>query len=137
MQARDIMTKALIVVSPGDTIQQLAKVLTDGGISGAPVIDDSGDLVGIVSEADVIGKRGVLVGDVMRRSVVTVPANTPVEQVCLTMSRNGINRVPVVGDGEIVGIITRTDIVRAIAQGNLAPDFTETLPVPGPQDAAP
>ncbi len=119
MQAREIMTTGVIAVSPDDTVQQLARVLTDGGISGAPVLNEEGALVGIVSEADVISKRGSHVRDVMQTSVVTVSEETPVEQVCLTMSSRNINRVPVVGKGTVTGIITRADVVRAIAHGCL------------------
>lgn len=119
MQARDIMTRNVITVLPEDTVQQLARVLTDAGISGAPVLDHDGNLVGIVSEADVISKRGGRITDVMHRDVVTVHEDTSVEQVCETMTRYNINRIPVMGDRGMVGIITRNDVVRAIAHGCL------------------
>lgn len=115
------MNSPIITVSPGDSVQQLARVLTEGGISGAPVLDDKGELVGIVSEADVVGKRGNSVEDVMRQSVITVDGDTSVEEVCSLMARNNINRVPVLEGHQIVGIITRTDIVRGIAGGSIPP----------------
>ncbi|MDQ3327396.1 MAG: CBS domain-containing protein [Chloroflexota bacterium] len=119
MQAREIMTGQVIAVSPRDTVQQLARVLTEAGISGAPVRDEAGRLLGIVSEADVISKRGAHVEDVMQRSVLTVAEDTPVEEVCYMMSCNNINRVPVMNGEALVGIITRTDVVRAMAQGRI------------------
>ncbi len=119
MQAREIMTANVITVLPDDTVQQLARVLTDAGISGAPVVDQAGSLVGIVSEADVISKRGGRVQDVMQRSVITVGEDSSVEHVCEVMSDRNINRVPVTSAGQVVGIITRTDVVRAIAHGCL------------------
>ena len=119
MEAREIMTGQVIAVSPQDTVHQLARVLTEGGISGAPVRDDEGRLLGIVSEADVISKRGAHVKDVMRRSVLTVAEDTPVEEVCYMMSSNNINRVPVMRGDVVVGIITRADVVRAFAQGKI------------------
>ncbi|MDP9378906.1 MAG: CBS domain-containing protein [Chloroflexota bacterium] len=130
MQARDIMTPNVITVSPTDTVQRLAQVLTEAGISGAPVVDDSGEIVGIVSEADVISKRGSRVEEVMHRSVVTVPEDTLVGEVCSTMTRNNINRVPVLSGDRLVGIVTRADIVRAIALGDLQREDTgQTAPV--------
>ena len=119
MEAREIMTGQVIAVSPQDTVHQLARVLTEAGISGAPVRDDEGRLLGIVSEADVISKRGAHVKDVMRRSVLTVAEDTPVEEVCYMMSSNNINRVPVMRGEDVVGIITRADVVRAFAQGKI------------------
>lgn len=123
MQARDIMTRSIIAVSAEDTVQQLARVLTEGGVSGAPVVDADGELVGIVSEADVISKRGSRVRDVMQCTVITVTEDASVSDVCCTLSHNNINRVPVVQDGSVIGIITRADVVRAIAQGSLQPDL--------------
>ncbi len=125
MQAKDIMTRRVITVSPDDTMQQLARVLTEGGISGAPVVGDSGEMIGIVSEADVISKRGARVGDVMHRKVISVTEDTSAEEVCCLMSRNRINRIPVVdASNTLVGIITRSDIIRAIAQGSITPELT-------------
>ena len=128
MLAREIMTVRVITVHPEDTVQQLARALTEGGVSGAPVMDPDHNLVGIVSEADVISKRGPRVDDVMQRHVITVEDTLPVEEVCRVLSENNINRVPVLRDGEMVGIITRTDIVRAIATGCLQPDLTSAQP---------
>lgn len=119
MLVRDVMTTDLVTVSPDDSVQELARVLTDRGISGAPVLAPDGGLVGIVSEADVIGKRGSRVADVMQRTVISVPDDTPLPDVASIMSMNGINRVPITRDAALVGIVTRTDLVRAIARGRL------------------
>lgn len=132
MQAREIMTSSVITVLPEDTVQQLARVLTDAGISGAPVVDQAGSLVGIVSEADVISKRGGHVQDVMQRSVITVGEDSSVEHVCETMSARNINRVPVMAEGRVVGIITRTDVVRAIAHGCLEAETLQAATATAP-----
>jgi len=126
MYAREIMTREVITVSPDDTVRQLARVLTEGGISGAPVLDADRNVVGIVSEADVVSKRGSLVKDVMGRRVVAVEEDDTVEKVCCVLSDHSINRAPVLRNGELVGIITRTDVVRAIAAGSLNTDLTPT-----------
>lgn len=128
MQVRDIMTRKVIKVSPEDSVQQLARVLTEAGISGAPVVSASGELVGIVTEADVISKRGAKVQDVMHRSVITVTIDTPAEEACCLMAKNRINRIPVMEDGNLVGIITRNNIIRAIASGNISPELTIVEP---------
>ena len=127
MLAHEIMTKHVISVSPDHSVRDLARVLTEGGVSGAPVLDRSGELHGIVSEADVIGKRGTTVRELMRQPVVTATEDTPVEQICSLMAQHCINRVPVVREGTVVGIITRADIVRAMAEGHLQPDLRRPI----------
>ena len=128
MNASDIMTTGVISVQPDSTVQHLAQVLTEGGISGAPVVDGDGRLVGIVSEADVIAKHGRTVADLMQPAVVTIHPDTSVREACCVMTRNQVNRLPVVRDGAIVGIITRSDVVRAIASGSFGMDGTEDAP---------
>lgn len=129
MLAKDIMTQKVITASPTDSVQQLARMLTEAGISGAPVINGDGELVGIVSEADVISKRGPRVQDVMHRSVITVTVDTSAEEACCLMAKNRINRIPVMDDGKLAGIITRNNIIRAIASGNISPDLKIVEPL--------
>ncbi|ACZ42718.1 CBS domain containing membrane protein [Thermobaculum terrenum ATCC BAA-798] len=117
MLARDIMTTPVVTVTADMSIRDLAKILTEKGISGAPVVDDSGRVVGIVSEADVIAKNGFTVADVMQSQVISASEDTPVEVICSLMTNNKINRVPVLSGDRLVGIVTRADIVRAIAKG--------------------
>ncbi len=117
MLARDIMTTPVVTVTADMSIRDLAKILTEKGISGAPVVDNSGRVVGIVSEADVIAKNGFTVADVMQNQVISASEDTPVEVICSLMTNNKINRVPVLSGDRLVGIVTRADIVRAIAKG--------------------
>ncbi|WP_241215202.1 CBS domain-containing protein [Thermobaculum terrenum] len=111
------MTTPVVTVTADMSIRDLAKILTEKGISGAPVVDDSGRVVGIVSEADVIAKNGFTVADVMQSQVISASEDTPVEVICSLMTNNKINRVPVLSGDRLVGIVTRADIVRAIAKG--------------------
>jgi CBS domain-containing protein len=70
---------------------------------------------GIVSEADVIGKRGATVGEIMTPEVVTVTEPTPIERIAELIAEKKFKRVPVIAGGVLVGILSRADIVRALA----------------------
>jgi CBS domain-containing protein len=118
--AHQLMTPAPITARPGLTTREVAALLLYHRISGLPVLDDGGQLVGVVSEADLIGKPGATgedatVGDVMSRPAVAVDVATPIDEVAATMARAGIKRVPVLREGALVGIISRADIVRWVA----------------------
>lgn len=117
LTARDIMTTSVVSVSPTMTVQDLARVLAANRISGAPVVDYKGELLGIVSEADVLsrklGQETVL--SIMTTDVVAVADTESVHEISLLLSIKRINRVPVLHDGKLVGIISRTDIVKAMA----------------------
>jgi CBS domain-containing protein len=80
-----------------------------------PVLDTAGAMIGIVSEADVLGKRGATVGEIMTSEVISVAEATPIERIAALMAEKKIKRVPVVADGDRVGMVSRADIVRALA----------------------
>jgi CBS domain-containing protein len=80
-----------------------------------PVEDPDGKIVGIVSEADVIGHIGAIVSDVMTEEVISVDESATVEEIATLLSQHRIKRVPVMSGGEIRGMVSRSDIVRAIA----------------------
>jgi CBS domain-containing protein len=113
--ARDVMTPNPITVRPDQTVREAADLLAYHHISGLPVLDAAGALVGVVSEADIIAKQGQTVGDIMTRNVITVPADARVEEVAAIMAGERIKRVPVLQEGRLVGIISRADIVRWVA----------------------
>ncbi|MCA1370370.1 CBS domain-containing protein [Bradyrhizobium sp. BRP14] len=139
MLAKDIMTKKVLSVSPEHSISHAARTMLENRISGLPVCDDDGKLVGILSEGDLL-RRAELgsaawpsalpdktepraftkrhswrVGDVMTRPVVTVDEDVPLGHVGAMMAANQIKRIPVMRAEEMVGIISRSDILRAIA----------------------
>lgn len=148
MLARDIMNKNVITVKEDDTIEELAAVLTENHISGAPVVNGEGKLVGIIAEGDLLHKEtnprlpgylnilGALIyiggiktykedlkklaatkaSEIMTKYVITASEDTPVEQVATLMVINNIKRVPVIENGNIVGIISRADIVKTMAR---------------------
>jgi CBS domain-containing protein len=117
MIARDIMTRDIITVGPATTVKNLAKILIRNQISGAPVADKKGKILGIVSEADIIAKKGKQVKDIMSRRVIEVTEETPVEEIASLMTTHKVKRLPVMRGEKLVGIVSRADIVGAIASG--------------------
>lgn len=144
MKASDIMTTGVIAVAPDASVQETAQALLRNRVSGVPVIDSGGKLVGIVSENDLMRRvesgterrhSGWLeiftskqtladdfvkshsrkVSDVMSREVVTVGPDMPVAQVAELLERKGIKRVPVVEGGKVVGIVSRANLLQALA----------------------
>jgi CBS-domain-containing membrane protein len=148
MKARDIMVKPVLSVTPATTVPELARLLSERRISGVPVVDDEGALVGIVSESDLLHRaevgtekrrkwwmqlfadsdtlardfvktHGTKVADIMSPYVVTVAADADLRQVADVLDTNEIKRVPVTEAGRLVGIITRGDLVRALVASQL------------------
>jgi CBS-domain-containing membrane protein len=144
MRAIDVMTPSVICARPDMTVQNAAKLLVEHRISGMPVVDEKGDLVGIVSEGDLLRRvetstqkrspwwldmlsstrslagefvreHSRLIGDVMRTDVVTVDAQTALVDIADLMEKHGIKRVPVMNEGKLVGIVSRANLVRALA----------------------
>jgi CBS domain-containing protein len=121
MQARDIMTREVITITPEVSLQDAARVLADYSISGMPVVDGERQMVGIVTEADIIGKEGETVRDIMTRGVVSVQEQTPVDEIALILTSYRYKRVPVLRGARIVGVVSRADIVRMIASRWICP----------------
>jgi CBS domain-containing protein len=117
MHAKDIMTRDIITVSPTMTVQSLAMTLIKNQISGAPVAGKDGKIVGIVSEADIVAKQGKDVRAIMSKKVINITADATVEEIARLMTTHAIKRLPVMNGGELIGIVSRADIVSAIAQG--------------------
>lgn len=117
MNAKDIMTRDIITVSPTMSVKNLAMTLIKNQISGAPVAGANGTIIGVVSEADIVAKSGKNVKSIMSKKVISVSEETSVEEIARLMTAHGIKRLPVIKDGAILGIVSRADIVSAIAQG--------------------
>lgn len=123
MIASDIMTHRVHTTSPQASIQEAARQLHSEKISGVPVIDDnSGQLIGMVTEADIIrniGRDDLKVAEIMSRQLFTVNEDTSVCDIATLLAKHGVKRVPVVKAGRVVGIVSRADIVQAVAEGLL------------------
>jgi CBS domain-containing protein len=117
MIAKDLMTREVITAKPTMTVKNLAATLIKNQISGAPVASKDGRIIGVVSEADILSKKGKVVRAIMSKKVIRVSEDTPVEEVAKLMMTHKINRVPVFRGDELVGIISRADVVGAIAMG--------------------
>lgn len=117
MVAKNIMTRDIVTVSPGMKVKDLAMTLIKNQISGAPVVGKNGKIVGVVSEADIVAKKGKDVKSIMSKKIISITEETPVEEIARLMNTHRIKRLPVMNGGEVVGIVSRADIVSAIALG--------------------
>jgi CBS domain-containing protein len=117
MMASDLMTRDIITVSPNIKVKDLALVFIKNQISGAPVVDKNGKILGIVSEADIVAKRGKDAKALMSKKVISVPLDASVEEIAQLMATHAIKRLPVMDGGKIIGIVSRADIVNAVAMG--------------------
>ncbi|MBR1125181.1 CBS domain-containing protein [Bradyrhizobium lablabi] len=157
MRAHQIMTRQVITTTVDTPIVQAARTLLLQHISGMPVLDEAGKLVGVVSQGDFmrraeigtqrrrprwlkllvgpgraavdfVRERGRKVGDVMNAQPITVSEDATLEEVTETMEKNDIKRVPVMRGDELVGIITRTNLVQAVL------DLARDVPDPTADD---
>ncbi len=143
MIVADVMTRNVISISPDATVEEAAKTMLARAISGLFVVDAKGELAGVVTEGDLLrrdelgtqrhrswwlrllvspGRQaadfthtfGRHVRDVMTVEVTAVNSDAPLEEVVATMERQGIKRVPVVENQRVIGVVSRSDLVRAL-----------------------
>lgn len=152
LRVKDVMTTAVVTVEDSSTLHDATITFAINGISGAPVVDDQGNLTGVLSETDILSFVKTLqeeihrkepatsflsvpledilkdeklanvyrdisskkVRDIMTRDVITVSADTSVMEAIEMMIKKDVNRVPVVEQGKIVGIVTKGDIIWAL-----------------------
>jgi len=160
VKASDVMVTDVITVKPDDDVQDVAALMLDNLISAMPVVDDTDRLVGMVSEgnllrrgeshteherswwlkllmgreflaAEYLKEHSCKIADVMTREVVSAEPETSVADIATLLERHRIKRVPIVQNGEIVGIVARANLIQALAR------FRERAPLPRPiADAA-
>jgi len=148
VRVADVMTRDVVTVTPETGVQEIARLLWSRGISGVPVVNATGALVGIVTELDLLvrnanlhipqylrvldvmiplGNRhefeeelrralGATAADVMTEDVITVEPDTDLADAATLMLDKDVDRLPVVANGRLVGIISRADFVRLLAQ---------------------
>jgi CBS domain-containing protein len=123
MIASEIMTCHVHTTSPQASVKEVARLLYRERISGVPVIDDkSGQLVGMITESDILKQcvcGDIKVAEIMSRQLTAVDEDTPISEVAVLLAERHIKRVPVMHVGHVVGIVSRADIVQAVAMGEL------------------
>lgn len=115
MQAHEIMTIDVITIQEDASVDEAVRRLAEYQISGIPVLNRRGQMVGIVTEADVLARSGERVSEIMSRRVISVGESTPVDEIAQILTGSRIKRVPVVRGDQVVGIVSRADIVRTMA----------------------
>lgn len=137
MRAKDVMSDGVMSIAADATVLEAAGLLVGNRVSAMPVVDADGVMIGIVSEADLIGHadRGTApvtaahhgahtlrVTDVMTSDIVTADENASLAEVSELMLKHAIKRVPIVRDGMVVGIVSRVDLLQAlVSPGDPAP----------------
>jgi len=128
LTARDIMTRRLITMAPDLDILEAIRLLLRKRISGAPVVDAAGDLVGVLSEADAIRmlasdeyshedyEEAGIVETFMTHDVKTIEPDLDIYSIATVFNNENIRRVPVVQDGDLVGQVSRRDVLRGIEE---------------------
>ena len=116
MKARDIMRKQVLTVRPETTLRELTRLLIERGVSGAPVVGPQGDLIGVVSQTDLLRQRDEdsPVASVMTPWTVSFEEETEISELARQMLAKKIHRVVVTREGRLCGIITTMDMVRAL-----------------------
>lgn len=160
MKARDIMSVKVVTVSPSTPVRELAALMIEKHVSGLPVLNDSGKLVGMVSEGDLLRRpeidtekhrrrwasffttadeqareftksHALRAADLMTEQVIHVSEETPLGDIVGLMEKHNVKRLPVLSHGKLVGIVSRADLLRALAAHQAKP-----LPAPADSDAA-
>lgn len=123
------MTSQVLTLSPDVTVGEALEILVKNGISGAPVVESDGRIYGMLTEEDLlmfyeypqechvempIRKAKVLGADLITHGVVSIRPDTPLEDVATLFIGRKIKRVPVVENGRIVGILSRSDLMRGL-----------------------
>lgn len=108
---REIMQSVVETTTPDTPVTEVARRLLDLGLTGMPVVDANGTLVGVITEYDIVSKQGALTGDIMSRGVVTVSEDTTAGRVVELVGLHGIRGIPVLTDRKLVGLVTRADLV--------------------------
>ena len=115
MKVKEIMTAQVVTVPVEATGFQAATLLREHRISGMPVVDETGAVVGLVSEHDLLARPGGNVREVMSPAVLSVSEDTDVEDVRHLLVERRIHRVPVVRGREVVGVVSRGDVLAVMS----------------------
>ena len=142
MKAADVMVRDVVTIGPEESVARAARLMTENDVSALPVVDADGRLVGIISEADLLRREeidtathcprwvetmtpattlaaeffakshGKRVADLMSEKVISVGEDASLNEIAAILERNRIKRVPVVRDNELVGIVSRANLIQ-------------------------
>lgn len=135
MRASDIMTRPVITVGPDDTVRDAAHLLVEHGFAGLPVVDDDERVIGVITEADVLAASSTgssidgPVAELMSRPVEVVAPDADGNEVVRRMLDGRLRCMPVVQHGELIGVISRRDLLRPMIRSDdaIAIGFTSAL----------
>lgn len=113
--AADIMSSPVLAIPADTVVAEIADLLRTNRISGVPVVGDSGHVLGLVSEFDLLAKEGTTAADLMTTAVISVSAATRIADLRHLLIEKRVRRLPVMEDGRLVGIVSRGDIVSLLA----------------------
>jgi CBS domain-containing protein len=122
LTAESIMTEELVTIRPEASIREAIEMLIGKAISGLPVIDQQGHLVGVITEFAMLAMvydhevRNQTVGQHMTREVITVNVDDPISRIADLCIVHRVRRLPVMRDGKLVGLIARRDVLKALYQ---------------------
>lgn len=146
LKAKDIMTREVITIRKGSSVEEALKIMACNGVSGLPVVDSDGLLVGIITESDLLLKgqvapsdkrasrnslfaphadgiaeayrraQSTLVEEAMTRKVLTFMEDSLVADIAREMIEHAVNRIPIIRDGRVVGIVSRRDVIMSLAK---------------------
>jgi CBS domain-containing protein len=150
MIASDLMVRDVKTIGPGTSVAEAAQLMAQNDLSALPVVDDLGQLVGIISEADLLRREeigtdvrrsrwmeamipattlaaefarahGKQVKELMSEDVITAREDTPLAEIAAILERQRIKRIPITRDGALVGIVSRANLIQALASAKLEP----------------
>lgn len=111
MKVKEIMTAPVVTVPEDTPVADVAAELRGHRISGVPVVDAAGAVVGLVSEYDLLARQGATAREVMTTEVITASEDTDVEQVRHLLVERRIRRIPILAGRRLVGIVSRSDVI--------------------------
>jgi CBS domain-containing protein len=151
MIASDVMVHDVVTIGPEEDVSKAVKLLVDHDISALPVVDDERRVIGILSEADLLHRdkigtqqhrawwleavtpasvlaldyaksHGRKVAEVMSEDIISADENTPLSDLANILEKNRIKRVPILKDGKLVGIVSRSNLIQALASAPSQPE---------------
>ncbi len=121
--AKQAMSRGLVTLRPDMDVLEALRILVEQSLSGAPVVDQTGNLVGMLTERDCMqialgagyhGEDGGRVEHFMTHPAVTVDARTPITEIAVRFAESHFRRLPVMEQGRLIGIISRSDVLKQL-----------------------